>query len=342
MGHLVADRTVHLARQRFYWPWMQSDKEDFVGNRCQCIKQWHPVFHTRDPLKPIVTTAPFEMVSIDLLHLEKSSDGYEYILVIVDHFTRYCQAYATMNKSARIAAEKLYNEFIPRFGFPSKIHHDQGTEFENKLFHHLEELCDVIHSRTTPYHPEGNSQVERFNRTLLSMLRTLPESYKSHWKDHLNKVVHAYNCTRHESTGYSPFYLIFGRHPRLPIDLVFNLKPPVENKSYPKYVADWQSAMKEAYRIAASKCKAQGDKAKAFYDLKVRSSTLLPGDRVLIKNLSERGGPGKLRSYWEDKVHVVVHRKSPDSPIYQLKPENGTGPIRTLHRNLLFPMWYSP
>ena len=213
----------------------------------------------------------------------------------------------------------------------------KGAEFENKLFHHLEELCDVIHSRTIPYHPEGKSQVERFNRTLLSMLRTLPESYKSHWKEHLKKVVHAYYCTRHESTGYSPFYLIFGHHPRLPIDLVFNLKPPVENKSYPKYVADWQSTMKEAYRIAASKCKAQGDKTKAFYDLKVRSSTLLPGDRVLMKNLSERGGPGKLRSYWEDKVHVVVHRKSPDSPVYQLKPENGTGPIRTLHHNLLFP-----
>ena len=95
--------------------------------------------------------------------------------------------------------------------------------------------------------------------------------------------------------------------------------------------------MKEAYRIAASKCKAQGDKAKAFYDLKVRSSILLPGDCVLIKNLSERGGPGKLRSYWEDKVHVAVHRKSPDSPVYQLKPEKKFKPIRTLHRNLLFP-----
>ena len=230
MGHLGVDRTVHLARQRFYWPWMQSDIKDFIGNRCQCIKQWCPVFHTRDPLKPIVTTAPFEMVSIDFLHLEKSSGGYEYILVIVDHFTCYCQAYATRNKSARTAAEKLYNEFIPRFGFPSKINPDQGAEFENKLFHCLEELCDVIQSRTTPYHSEGNGQVKHFNQTLLSMLRTLPESYKSHWKEHLNKVVHAYNCTRHESTGYSPFYLIFGHHPRLLIDLVFNLKPPVENK----------------------------------------------------------------------------------------------------------------
>ena len=280
MGHLGADCTVHLARQRFYWPWMQSDIEDFIGNRCQCIKQWRPVSHTRDPLKPIVTTAPFEMVSIDFMHLEKCSGGYEYILVIVDHFTHYCQAYATRNKSARTAAEILYNEFIARFGFPSKVHHDQGADFENKLFHRLEELCDVIHSRTTPCRSGGNGQVRRFNRTLLSMLRKLPKSYKPHWNEHLNKVVHAYNCTRHESTGYSPFCLIFDHHPHLPIDLIFNPKPPVENKSYPKYVADWQSAMKEAYSIAASKCKAQGDKAKAVYDLKVRSSALLPGDRV--------------------------------------------------------------
>ena len=134
MGHLGADCTVHLARQRFYWPWIQSDMEDFIGNRCQCIKQQRSVFHTRDPLKPIVTTAPFDMISIDFLHLEKSSGGYAYILVIVDHFTCYCQAYATRNKSARTAAEKLYNEFIPRFGFPSKIHHDQGAELKTSCF----------------------------------------------------------------------------------------------------------------------------------------------------------------------------------------------------------------
>ena len=343
MGHLGADRVSHLARQRFYWPHMQADIEHFVTKVCRCIKQRRPNLPTKEPLKPIITTSPFEMVALDFVHLERSSGGYEYILVIVDHFTRFAQAYPTKNKSARTAAEKLYNDFIPRFGFPAKIHHDQGGEFENRLFYELEQLCDIRHSRTTPYHAQKNGQVERFNRTLLSMLRTLPESYKTHWKDHPNKVVHAYNCTRQESTGYSPFYLLFGRHPRLPIDLVFKPDNSPPYKSYQQYVASWETAMKEAYDLAARKSKSSSNKFKAYYDSKVRSSVLAPGDRVLVRNLSKRaGGPGKLTSYWEDEIYVVVERKNNDSPAYVVKPETRDGPVRTLHRNLLFPCTHLP
>ena len=88
----------------------------------------------RDPLQPITSTAPFDLISIDFLHLDQSSGGYEYIMLIVDHFTKFVQGYATRNKSRHTAAERLFNEYIPRFGFPSRIIHDQGGEFENKMF----------------------------------------------------------------------------------------------------------------------------------------------------------------------------------------------------------------
>lgn len=342
MGHLGTERVWTLAKERFYWPYMRSDIDHYISHVCRCLKQRKPALQTRAPLQTVTATSPFELVAIDFVHLERSSGGYEYLLVVVDHFTRYAQAYPTKNKSGRTAAEKIFNDYIPRFGYPARIHHDMGGEFENQLFRNLEKLTGIMHSRTTPYHPQGNGQVERMNRTLLGMMRTLPETYKASWKDHVNKLVHAYNCTKHEATGFSPFELLFGRRPRLPIDLAFHLTPADDAASYPAYVKKWKNAMSEAYDKANKAALQAASKGKVQYDKRLRSSVLEPGDRVLIRNLSPRNGPGKLRAYWEDKIHVVVSRRGPDSPVYVLRPECGAGRQRTLHRNLLLPCSYLP
>ena len=223
-----------------------------------------------------------------------------------------------------------------RFGFPTKIHHEQGAESENNLFDNLQKLCDIKHSRTTPYHPQGNGKVERFNCTLLSMLRTLPEFYKSSSHEHLNKVTHAYNCTRNDSTGFSPFYLLFGIHPRLPIDIVFNMGHHFPVNSYSDYVNKWKKAMEEAYAIASRRSCAAGERNKSHFDLKAKSVDLQPNDRVFVRNLSERGGQGKVRLYWEKDVRCVNRRKDYLSPVYGVQRENGKGPVRVLHRKLLF------
>lgn len=337
MGHLGAERVTQLARERFYWPRMQEDITHFVTKVCHCLKQRKQHLPTRAPMESIRTTSPFELISIDFVHLERASGGYEYILVIVDNFTRFAQAYPTRNKSARTVADKLFNDLIQRFGFPARILHDQGKEFENNLFLELEKLSGILHARTSPYHPQGNGQTERFNQTLLAMLRTLPEDKKHNWKDHVNKVVHAYNCTPNNSTGFSPFFLLFGRSPRLPIDLILG----TENREHQQgthstYIKQWHAAMQEAYSLALKKAYQSQARSANNYNRRLNYTELKQGDRVLVRNLTPRGGPGKLRSYWENDVYVVVNRKG-EGPVYEVKREDGEGSKRVLHRNILFP-----
>ena len=174
-GHLMTERVYRLARQRVFWPMIFSDIDEFVHNKGQCIVNRKPNHNVQAPLESIHTASPMELVAIDYLHLETSSRGHEYVLLIVDHFTRFAQAYPTKNKSSLTAAKHLYGDFILRFGVPTRIMHDQGREFENKLFDELEKLSGVIKSQTTRYHPQTNGACERMNITLLQMIRTLGE-----------------------------------------------------------------------------------------------------------------------------------------------------------------------
>ena len=339
MGHLGPDKVVHLARERFYWSNMETDITRYITQQCPCLKQKKPQRVIRAPLVPISTTQPFELVSIDFVHLERSKGGYEYILVVMDHFTRFAQAYPTKNKSGRTAADIIFNNYCLKYGFPQRLHHDQGREFENHLFRRLQEHSGISHSRTTPYHPQGNGQVERFNRTLLGMLRTLAEEQKSDWRASVDKMVHAYNCTRNESTGYSPFYLLFGRHPRLPIDLAFGLDRDQDAPTQTRddYVVRWKQQMEQAYDIATKNMGQTADRRKQMYDKRAKTAALSPGDRVLVRNMQRKEGPAKLQAYWEDRVYRVVKQMGDDLPVYKVRPECGPGKERVLHRNMLLP-----
>ena len=252
LAHLGPERVLELARQRFYWPRMKNDIENYVRKRCRCLISKKPHLPARAPMVPIISTHPFELLTIDYLHLDKAKGGYEYALVCCDHFTKFIQVYATKNKSALAAAEKIYNDLVLKYGFPTRIHHDQGKEFNNSLFKRLHQLAGTNVSRTTPYHPMGNGLTERTNRSLINMLKTLEGSEKNNWPKHLAKLSYAYNVTVNKTTGFSPHFLLFGRSPRLAIDAMFELDLGADQKiakSYEKYTEEWRSAMSQAFNI---------------------------------------------------------------------------------------------
>ncbi|KAL1279980.1 hypothetical protein QQF64_014580 [Cirrhinus molitorella] len=170
----------------------------------------------------IKTTRPLELVCMDFLSLEPDKSNTKDILVITDHFTKYAVAVPTRNQKAQTVARCLWENFLVHYGFPERLHSDQGTDFESRL---IKELCHIVGTRkvrTTPYHLRRNP-VEIFNRTLLQMLGTLGNKKKSCWKEFVKPLVHAYNCMRNDVTGYTPYELMFGRQPRLPVDLAFGL-----------------------------------------------------------------------------------------------------------------------
>ena len=133
-----------------------------------------------------------------LPNLEQSKGGHHNILVITDHFTRYAQAIPTRNQTADYSTDN----FIVHYGIPQRIHSDQGANVESKIVKELCTLTGMKKSRTTNYHPMGNGMCERFNHTLLGMLGTtcMEQRQQSNWKAYVAPMVHAYNCTRHEST----------------------------------------------------------------------------------------------------------------------------------------------
>ena len=133
-----------------------------------------------------------------------------HILVIPDHFTRYTQAVVTSPQTAKCTAQNLWDQFIVHYGLPKKILTDQGHNFEGDVLKALCEIAQVKKIRTSGYHPQMNGQCKHFNAILINMLGTLPDKPKSIWREQVPTLVHAYNCTKNNATGFSLHYLMFG------------------------------------------------------------------------------------------------------------------------------------
>ena len=337
VGHPGRERTLSLIRDRFYWAGMANDIEHWIKNCKRCIHR--KTTTQRAPLTNIRTSFPLELVCMDYLTLEKSGT-YQYILVITDHFTRLAQAIPTRNMTARTTAQAFFDNFITYYGIPYRIHSDQGGSFEAKIIQELCEITGMTKSRTTPYHPMSNGMTEKYNRTLLDMLGTLQPEQKSKWKDYVRPLIHAYNCIRHESTGHSPYFLMFGREPHLPIDLLFGITRE-EKQTTTKYVEEMKQRMKKAYELVQTTADKARHKQKQQYDMKAKEVDLQEGDKVLVKVVAFEG-KHKIADRWEEEPYVILRQMNNNIPVYEVKKLHGKGRKRILHRNLLLPIGHLP
>lgn len=340
-GHQGVERMMSLLRRGFYWSGMEETVNSWTQTCPRCVlRKAKP--EPRAPLVPIVPKAPLNIVSMDFLTLSRPTDRYQNILVITDLFTKYAWAIPTADQTAITTARALWNHVIQPFGCPETLHSDQGPNFKSKVISELCNLYGCRKSHTTPYHPQGNGVCERFNQTLLNLLGTLEAEKQNRWPEYLPGLVHAYNNSVHSSTGYAPTYLMFGRHTRLPIEMVIGTTGAQTAISTGEWVGKHAEQLSYAYSKTSENLQKAAEKNKRLYDKTARDAPLLPGERVLVLD-HRRQGKGKLSNRWEDQTYVVVGRPDASLPVYKVRPEGQDGPQRTLHRNhlrpcLLFPL----
>ena len=177
----------------------------------------------------------------------------------------------------------MWENFLVHYGWPVKILTNHGKSFENNLIWELCELTQVKKLCTSPYHPETNGQCECFNATLTGMLGTLPTHAKKNWQEWIATLTHAYNCTVSSVTGFSPYFLMFGRTPKIPLDIEMGVTLiDQEPESYQNYAKKLQARLKWSYQKSQENNRKESEWQKKYYDQKMRCMSLKPDDLVLV------------------------------------------------------------
>ena len=276
-----------LMQERFWWPGMTQDLRNHI-KRCGHCRKYEaapPVV----PMKPLACSGPGELLHVDFTSIEETVPLKEdpvicNVLVLQDHFSKYVVTYVVKDQTACTAAETLRNGYFGLFGAPAYLVSDQGKAFMGHVIMHLCELYGVQKLRTSPYHAQTNGQVKRMNQTIICMIGKLEEDRKACWSEHLPELLLAYNATCSAVMGYSPYYLLFGRRPRIPVDYLFpTLHDSPHQTKMEVSVAAMQKRLKEAFTVARCLISEEVARQCHYYDRKAGAVALQPGDVVMVR-----------------------------------------------------------
>ncbi|CAF0843498.1 unnamed protein product [Adineta ricciae] len=312
-GHFGFRRTHNNLKDRYWWPNMKDTIRNYLSTCLKCQKfnfARHKAFGHLNPIES--PRGPFQIIGIDYSGpFPTTSDGHKYVLAVTDYFTKWVIAIPTEKQNAQTTAAALYEHYICIYGVPRQILSDQGTPFNNQLMGAFTNILGCHHIKSTPYHPQTNGAIERFNATFERQLAKVTNTHMNDWDIHLKSIVFAYNTGRHAATEYSPYQLQFGRQPNLPPD------PPIAQYEFLKpsdYFQYFRRTLKLYHRHAKDNIVKHQRYYKSKYDTHRLDIHFKVGDRVL-KRLS--GSRMKLSSIYSDPMIVLDVRH----PTYWIRDE---------------------
>lgn len=221
-GHFAECKIYATLRQKYWWKGMRSDVRQYCQSCLTCASRKGPNRAQHPFLNPIPVGNAFEMVGVDVLQLPMSYNGNQYAIIFMDYLTKWPEVFAVSDQSAETIACLLVEQIISCRGVPEKLLSDQGTSFLSQLVREVCKLVGMVKLNTSGYHPQCDGLVEKFNSTLLSKC---VNKYGQDWDVHLPYLLFTYRVAVQDSTQASPFYLLYGREPRIPTETA----EPAEN-----------------------------------------------------------------------------------------------------------------
>ena len=304
-GHFALDKMFDKIKDRYYWPQMYETIRQYVRSCDACQRRGKN--KNKQYLHPIPTYSPFHQIGIDIVGpLPKTSRGYKYIVVAIDYLTKWPEARALRRATAEEVSSFIYEDIICRHGCPSKLLSDRGTHFNNQVIAGLMEKFQIKHLFSTPYHPQTNGLVERFNHTLCESLAKLSEQEKQ-WDDKIPPVLFAYRTSKNATTKMTPFYLTYGREAKLPIDNLSDCIDTIQTRL--TNLIDNVPIVRENTRRQIAE---QQLKQKDYHDKQIKNSRNFQiGEKVLkYKATKDKQWSGKLNPNWDGPFYihdVLVH-----------------------------------
>jgi transposase InsO family protein len=285
-GHMGISKTCVQVKRRAYWLCWRADTVRYCRRCPECCSYHRGQLPKTGPLQPIVAGAPFERMSIDLTGPHsRTPRGSVYILTCVDVFTKWTEAFPIPNKEAAVVARVLVEQVFCRLGVPIALLSDNGNEVDSSIMREVCKLLDIDKLRTTFYKASTNAAIERFHRTLNSMIGKVVNEKQTDWDIWLPYIMAAYRSTRHDTTGYSPNFLTLGREVRAPIDIVLGTGTvPNDGVGYDSFVESVRSRMQDAYELVRTHIGEAAVRNKRYYDVRVRPATYQVGQWVYYFN----------------------------------------------------------